>query len=378
MGLCKDGYYRESERYEGKKYIGVGKTPKDALRDLDKKLTAAKNGETLLNSNTTVRAWSKIWLETYIKNSGIIDATYDNIQGKVDNYIVAKIGDMKMKDVKETHLQKILNEQAGMSMSHCSKLRSYMKRMFHRAYRERMISYDPAADLALPQCEDKKRRSLTDWERYCVLYTAGHHYAGPWVLTLLYCGPRPSETIALQWKDIDFDAKRINITLALESGKDDDFKAPKSAAGVRSVPMPDELVAVLQPLKAGPFDYVFTQVKNKKKHHTHQSLRCYWNNFKRQLDIDMGAEVYRNQITVHEVADDLTPYVLRHTYCTDLQDAGVPINVAKYLMGHSDITTTANIYTHQTEDEIDTAAELYQSSLVKKVVKSEISSSRNA
>ena len=50
------------------------------------------------------------------------------------------------------------------------------------------------------------------------------------------------------------------------------------------------------------------------------------------------------------VGRDLTPYCLRHTYCTDLQNAGVPINVAKYLMGHSDIRVTANIYTHHTED----------------------------
>jgi site-specific recombinase XerD len=64
----------------------------------------------------------------------------------------------------------------------------------------------------------------------------------------------------------------------------------------------------------------------------------------------MGATVYRNEIIVSKVADDLVPYCLRHTYGTDLQDAGVPINVAKYLMGHSDITVTANIYTHTTLD----------------------------
>ena len=74
-----------------------------------------------------------------------------------------------------------------------------------------------------------------------------------------------------------------------------------------------------------------------------------WDNFKRELDIIMGAEVYRNKITRSVVADDLAPYVMRHTYCTDLQDAGVPINVAKYLMGHSSILVTSKIYTHMTE-----------------------------
>lgn len=61
----------------------------------------------------------------------------------------------------------------------------------------------------------------------------------------------------------------------------------------------------------------------------------------------MGAELERNKIIVSKVSTDLTPYCLRHTFCTDLQKAGVPLNVAKELMGHSDIQTTANIYTHR-------------------------------
>ncbi|MDD2217639.1 MAG: tyrosine-type recombinase/integrase [Eubacteriales bacterium] len=52
------------------------------------------------------------------------------------------------------------------------------------------------------------------------------------------------------------------------------------------------------------------------------------------------------------------PYCLRHTYCTDLQDAGVPINVAKELMGHSDISVTAKIYTHRTETSYNNAKDL--------------------
>jgi len=71
----------------------------------------------------------------------------------------------------------------------------------------------------------------------------------------------------------------------------------------------------------------------------------------------MGATVYRNQIIESNVAGDLVPYCLRHTYGTDLQDAGVPINIAKYLMGHSDISMTANIYTHTTETAIQDAAD---------------------
>jgi len=41
---------------------------------------------------------------------------------------------------------------------------------------------------------------------------------------------------------------------------------------------------------------------------------------------------------------------LRHTFFTDCQAAGVPLNVAKELMGHSDISVTAKIYTHMVDE----------------------------
>ena len=105
----------------------------------------------------------------------------------------------------------------------------------------------------------------------------------------------------------------------------------------------------------GPFEPVLIQPLGRKMH-THSSIGDAWNNFKRELDIYMGAEVYRSQIIHSVVASDLVPYCLRHTYCTDLQRAGVPLNVAKYLMGHSDVSVTGNIYTDTTPDVIDFAA----------------------
>ena len=77
------------------------------------------------------------------------------------------------------------------------------------------------------------------------------------------------------------------------------------------------------------------------------SLRRLWNAFARDLDLRMGAKVRDGEVVQHAIAPDLTPYCLRHTFCTDLQRAGVPINVAKELMGHANISVTANIYTHR-------------------------------
>lgn len=380
MGLCKDGYYRESEFYDGKKYTASGKTQKAAIKSLSRKIADAKNGVGTINKNMTVGAWVEVWLETFVKSSDLTPKSYKNVECKVNRHIVGTIGTMKLRDVKEVHLQKILNDQSGMSMSHVTKLRDYMKQIFHRALKSKLIPYSPADDLELPKAADKKRRPLTDEERSAILKTAQTHPAGLWVKTMLYCGLRPGETVPLRWCDIDFEKNVVNVHQALESGSKDTIKSPKSKAGYRLVPIPEHLIADLKSQQGRPLEYIFTQTlpENKGKHHTPSSLRCYWDSFKRQLDLDMGAEVYRNQIVKSKLSDDLTPYVLRHTYGTDLQAAGVPINIAKYLMGHADISTTANIYTHENEETIKRAAELINFYAVKKTVKTEIKQSRDA
>ena len=74
--------------------------------------------------------------------------------------------------------------------------------------------------------------------------------------------------------------------------------------------------------------------------------------FKQALDLDMGAQMVHGAIDPETsvVADDLTPYCLRHTYATDLQSADVPINVAKDFLGHKSIDMTSQIYIHLSVD----------------------------
>lgn len=85
-----------------------------------------------------------------------------------------------------------------------------------------------------------------------------------------------------------------------------------------------------------------------------------WRSFKQALDLDMGAQMVHGAIAPETsvVADDLTPYCLRHTYATDLQSADVPINVAKDFLGHKSIAMTSHthIYTHLSDEAFTNAS----------------------
>ena len=101
------------------------------------------------------------------------------------------------------------------------------------------------------------------------------------------------------------------------------------------------------------------------------------NTLERARDIAMGAEMTAhghiydpkdldnagNPKNGHKIAPDLVLYCLRHTYGTDLQRARVPINIAKAIMGHSDISVTANVYTDATVEDAMSARDLMDSAI---------------
>ena len=350
-------YKRSTFYFNGKQYGCTGKTQKEADKKAALKQQKLESGEIGTGSNITVKKWCNDWVTTF-KLGTCTEKTYKGYLHRIDDIIVPEIGNMKLKDVRDIHLQKILNTRKGYSESDTKKVLFTIQAIFKQARISRIIPYDPAErSLKMPLTTKGKNRSITDLERAMILKTAETHRAGLWVKMMLYCGLRPGECIALQWKDIDFKSKRVKIDKALESGSTE-IKAPKSEAGERSIPIPDIFLSDLLAVKGEPFASVFTQATSSKRH-SQDSFYQSWNTFKRQMDIENGAKLSNKQQVIFSVlAPDLIPYFLRHTYCTDLEEKGVPINVAKYLMGHSDIKVTAKIYTHTTEKTIEKAAAL--------------------
>ena len=50
---------------------------------------------------------------------------------------------------------------------------------------------------------------------------------------------------------------------------------------------------------------------------------------------------------------NITPHVCRHTYCSNQAKAGMNPKTLQYLMGHSDISVTMNVYTHISFDDAE-------------------------
>ena len=337
-------YVRKSVTWEGRRYEVRGKTEEEARAKLDALLDSLRRKSGLLGEDTTVDCWFDRWKEIYKAPTGITPKSLGLYDEKYGRYIRPAIGSRTLGEVRDYDLQAILNSQAGMSYSHLTKLRMVMQEIFRQARRSQLIPYDPAEGLILPETSRGSRRSITDKERKHLLAVAKDHPAGLWVLTILYAGLRPGETAPLLWADIDFDRNEIHVYKAVESGSRT-VKRPKTEAGTRDIPMRQELRERMWAVRGAMDEPVFPDARGKIP--SANSLRRRWKAFAKALDIHMGAKVVDGEIVRSVLSPDLTPYCLRHTFCTDLQRAGVPINVAKELMGHANISVTANIYTHR-------------------------------
>ena len=337
----KYDYKRATARINGRQIEARGKTLPEAHRKLAKKIAAIESGDMGISGKMTVERWCEEWFNTY-KKGKVGKSTEDDYKYRLDKIIIPFIGNKKLREINLIHLQKIIDSRDGNSKSDVDKTFNTINSLFKKAKHARLIPFNPAEGLVKPPAQDGKRRALTERERKQVLKLAKTHFAGTWIKLMLYCGLRPSETIALYWRHIDFKNKLVKVEQANDKSTNE-IKVTKTPAGKRYIPIPDGLLEELREQKRGPFDPVFTQQLSNKRH-TVSSLRKYWLNFKRELDESMGK--------IKEVTTPLTPYCFRHTFCTDLQTKGIEIGWAAYLMGHEDINVTKRIYTHTSKEDV--------------------------
>lgn len=342
----KEGKIVKRFRWHGRRYSVSGYSDQDILMNMAKKIASLESDTVEITGNTLVKDWVKEWQETYKHHDGVNAAWYKDIQRYCKNYIEPELGNVRIRTIRPVQLQRIINNNCK-SKSFNSKLYQIVCQIFKAAYHNELIARDPTEMLKPAKGgTETVRRSLTDYEREVLLDVLEGHRGKVFCCLMLYAGLRPGEVAALLWKDVDLKNRTITVNKALKSDSTIQPR-PKTAAGFRTIPISESLFNVLDSAKGSPFSYVcLNSIGNR---YSRKKIQDMWNNVKRLMDIKMGAKLYRNQITVHAVADDLVLYDLRHTFCTDLQSAGVPINVAKELMGHENISVTSRIYTHHSD-----------------------------
>ena len=178
------------------------------------------------------------------------------------------------------------------------------------------------------------------------------------IVILLGTGLRVSELYGLTRSDIDFERRCICVRhqLCRTAEKPYFIKEPKTKSGIRRIPMTDSVYMAfrrvlrdrvapkVEMLIDGHSGFVFLDREGKPKVGMH--LQNYMRGMQRKY-----VKLYGNTLP------KVTPHVLRHTFCTNAQQAGLDVKSLQYLMGHSNASVTLDVYTHSNYESVEKAFE---------------------
>lgn len=329
---------RKTFTFNGKRYDITAPTEAELYEKVAKRKLELKQG-IIKESKVLFKDYAWQWLDIY-KRPYVGEKTY-KMYATYIRCIISYIGHLQLKQIQPADLQKMITaeHEKNRSKSHMDKLMLATTQIFKQSKIDSKIQIDPSANLKKPKVQEYSGRALTDIERKYILQLAETHRYGKWIRSMIYLGLRPIETSLLQGKDIDLDNMTIHV------------RGEKSRKADRYVPIPKAVIDDYKGFSAEEYIYT-TKAGNPPDE---QRRTSWWYAFKRDLDILMGAKVYRNQIVESVLADDLKLYCLRHTYGTDGQAAGIPIDVLADLMGHEDVSTTRRYYIHDNRESRDNA-----------------------
>lgn len=352
--MARPGLKAATYMWNGERKYKYGATYEEARKKADIALALLEAGVRENRNNTTVSEWANKWLKDYKKNA-VSNAWYKQIESILNNHILPEIGSMPLRSISAADIRRLMNKKAKYSESHQRKIAQTILQIFSSAEENGIIDKLPTRKIKIAvRSRESRTRAITDEERKLTLKVAEKNPdLGLQFLLMLFCGLRSQEVARVQMRDYDRSKQILAIRRARKA--DGSTDAPKSKSGNRDVPVPNYLAERLNSLDKKPNEYICTSQQGHPL--TKSSQKRAWHRFRRLMDIENGAQLFRNHIVESTLADDLRPYDYRHTYCTDLQDAGVPITVAQRLMGHSDIKMTAQIYTHHTPKSFEDARE---------------------
>lgn len=269
---------------------------------------------------------------------------------KKEEFGSRKISDIRISDEK---LWLIQMQKSGRGYSSIRTIRGVLRPAFQMAVDDDVLLKNPFEfQLATIIINDSIRREAIPkkQERMFLKFVKddshfSKYYEGIYIL--FKTGMRISEFCGLTIHDIDMKERTIDINHQLQRLSDMEYiiEPTKTNAGKRVLPMTQDVYECFQ-----------TILKNRKAPKKEPMIGKYvgflyldkngmpmvalhWQKYFDHI-CEKYNKIYREQIP------KITPHVCRHTYCTNMALAGMNPKTLQYLMGHSEIGVTLDVYTH--------------------------------
>ncbi|MGG5762594.1 tyrosine-type recombinase/integrase [Bacillus proteolyticus] len=266
------------------------------------------------------------------------------------NIIKPRLGHLKMKEITTMHLQHYINtliEEGHYSRGTINLTFSFIRTSLKRAKTLKLIKDNPAVDVVLPRVsksemevwaidqvdyflkESKKMKNVT---RFYISFSIA-----------LLTGMRQGEILGLRWKDVDLVNNLIYIRQTLSERGELKYGA-KNKTSIRTVHIPQILVKELESHK------YFIEYEKEKVGDKYTDLDLVLpSKYGKPLDSRSIRRSFYN-VTEKLGLPRIRFHDLRHTHATLLIQQNVNVKLISERLGHADIGTTLNTYSHVLPD----------------------------
>lgn len=306
----------------------------------------------------TLEQWRLKWLET----RRVETATREKTESWWRNHIEPKFGTWPIASINSWDVEAWVTdlETRGVGAETTRSSLRLLSQILRAAVKHKLLSANPADGVTATAPEPHVDRILTRDEAARLL----EQFAGEdrtFVEMLLYCGLRFQEAAGLRRFRVDLLRRRIQI--AKVQPRKGGEKRPKTAAGVRLVPLTDELVVELSKVIPSPDDGLVFSSPTGARIRYDNWVRRVWYPALHGAEAQEAKPAVRGRAATPAIPakpgaklqdPQPTPHDLRHTYGSWLGEAGVPAAQIAALMGHKSLRSVER-YIHATDARFDQA-----------------------
>ena len=331
-----------------------GKKREPSLREKEKQIEADLFDRIVTNGGnyTVLELVEKyVSLKTGVRHNTV--AGYKTVINmlKKESFGNLRIDKVRLSDAKAWLIK--LQQIDGRGYSSIHSIRGVLRPAFQMAEEDDLIRKNPfgfqLVDVVINDSIKREAISREEERKFMKFIKEDAHYCRYYdgMYILFKTGLRISEFCGLTLSDIDFKNHRINVDHQLQKkGKHGYYiEETKTDSGTRVLPMSADVEECfkriienrnppkIEPMVDGRSGFLFFDKDGS------ISYSLHWEHyFKHALDKYNG--IYKVQLPT------ITSHVCRHTYCTNMAKSGMNPKALQYLMGHSDISVTLNVYTH--------------------------------
>ncbi len=298
-------------------------------------------GMTSLNENMRFSDMAEWFIDNYAKNK-LKPITAYNYEKQIQNHLLPELGNIKLKDFTPAKITAFFKTRTYKPAT-CRKVYVIMQSVFARAVEQGFIKETPCTKaVILPKNETAKEKKpfLDENQAKDLLKMVEDNTQFNRIIkVLLFTGMRSGECLALRWQDIDFENRTIHIENTLtDVGGKHWLQPPKTATSNRYIALSDILADIFKKQKE------YNEEKLSKLGKLYARPEMVFTTESGNFVDRSGLNTQFRRFVKGTDFDFITLHSLRHCNATLLINSGIDLKIVSELLGHSDVSTTANVY----------------------------------